>query len=146
MRYRARRRRWRTNLGPGVPESVRLGADHKQHPVENNQHPPQKNQKTRKKLIEEASKASTKKAQYKKTMVGKIARPTADQKLEAFCFGYEHKDEDLKEIKFPGEYRLGLVDPGFCRPSSCRYSTTPQKPVGNTFALHSPSILRLFMY
>ena len=66
-------------------------------------------QKTRKKVIKEASKASTKKAQYKKTMVGKIARPTADLKLEAFCFGYEHKDEDLKEIKFPGEYQNGLL-------------------------------------
>ena len=43
-------------------------------------------------------------------MVGKKrAAPTAQQKLEAFCFGYEHKDEDLKEIKFPGEYKNGLL-------------------------------------
>ena len=42
-------------------------------------------------------------------MVGKRARPIANLKLEAFCFGYEHKDENLKEIKFPKEYRNDLL-------------------------------------
>ena len=60
------------------------------------------------KLIKEASKkkqAST----VQKNDGFKRARPTAQLKLEAFCFGYEHKDEDLKEIKFPGEYQNGLL-------------------------------------
>ena len=42
-------------------------------------------------------------------MGGRNKRATVDLKHGAVCFGYEHKEEDLKEIKFPENYQSGLL-------------------------------------